>query len=128
VLALNRDLTFEQNVEAMEGALAAVRSAEIARAVRATVMDGRQVAEGQAIGIIEGALRVVENDLPSAVLATINELSPGDAGLLTVYSGQDVREQEAEVLVTKLRDRYPSLEIEMVRGGQPHYPYILSLE
>lgn len=128
VLALNRDLTFDQNAEAMNDALTAVGTAEITRAVRATVLDGRHVAEGQAIGIVEGVLTVVEDDLPAAVRSSVNIMATGESSLLTMYSGQDVRDQDAEALAAALRDEYPSLEIELVRGGQPHYPYILSLE
>lgn len=128
VLALNRDLTFDANAEAMERALASVRSAEVTRAVRATKVDGRAVDVGQAIGVVEGALRVVEDNLPAAVRGCIDEMLSDDASLLTVYSGEDVRENDAETLVNSLRGQYPSLEVELVRGGQPHYPYILSLE
>jgi len=128
VLALNRDLTFDANAEAMERALASVRSAEVTRAVRATMVDGRAVDVGQAIGVVDGELRVVEDGLPAAVRGCIDEMLSDDASLLTVYSGEDVRENDAETLVNSLRAQYPSLEVELVRGGQPHYPYILSLE
>jgi hypothetical protein len=128
VLALNRDLSFEANAEAMERALASVRSAEVTRAVRATTIGGRAVGIGQVIGVVEGELRVVEDDLPAAVRACIEEILSDDASLLTIYSGEDVRETDADALAESLRAQYPSLEIELIRGGQPHYPYILSLE
>jgi len=127
-LALNRDLSFAANTEAMERALASVRSAEVARAVRATTIEGRDIAAGQAIGVIDGALRVVEDDLATAVRGCIDAMMSDVASLLTIYSGDDVREADAEALAASLRERYDSLEVELVRGGQPHYPYILSLE
>jgi DAK2 domain fusion protein YloV len=128
VLALNRDLSFEANTETMQRALASVRSAEVTRAVRATTLDGRAVAVGQAIGIVEGTLRVVADDLPAAARRCVDEMLWDEASLLTVYSGEDVRDADAEALVESLRGQYASLEVELVRGGQPHYPYILSLE
>ena len=133
VLALNPDLGFDENAEAMERALASVRSAEVTRAVRATTIDGRRIEMGQAIGVVEGAVRAVADDLESAVLGCVTEMlapesSPADASLLTIYIGRDVRDEDAEALAKALRDRHPQLEIELVHGGQPHYPYILSLE
>ncbi|OGO52280.1 MAG: hypothetical protein A2148_01130 [Chloroflexi bacterium RBG_16_68_14] len=128
VLALNPDLTFEANAEAMERALASVRSAEVTRAVRATVFKGRRVETGQAIGLIDGSLRAVAEDVASAVTQCVDAMLSPEATLLTLYAGQDVRDEDAEALAGELRARYPALEVELVRGGQPHYPYLLSLE
>ncbi len=127
-LALSADATLEENSAAMERALAFVRSAEVTRAVRATTIEGRHVEVGQAIGLVDGALRVVAGDVASAAQQCVAEMLSPDASLLTVYAGEDVRAEDAEALVTRLRERYPALEIELVQGGQPHYPYMLSLE
>ena len=128
VLALNPDLPFDANAKAMAHALASVRSAEVTRAVRATVMEGRRIEMGQAIGVIEGSVRVVADDLESAVYACVDEMLSPESSLLTLYAGQDVRHEDAEALAEALRTRHPRIEIELVRGGQPHYPYLLSLE
>ena len=128
VLALNPDLPFEANTEAMERALTSVRSAEVTRAVRATRLEGRRIELGQAIGVVEGSLRVVADDLEAAVDACVAELLSPEASLLTLYAGRDVRDEDAEAVAGALRARYPHLEVELVGGGQPHYPYILSLE
>ncbi len=128
VLALNPDLPFEATTEAMEGALTSVRSAEVTRAVRATVLDGRHIDMGQAIGIIEGSLRVVAKDIETAAQECADQMLSEDASLLTLYTGEDVRDEEAEALADVMRARFPNLEVELVRGGQPHYPYILSVE
>jgi DAK2 domain fusion protein YloV len=127
-LALNRDLTFDENVDAMERALTTVRSAEVTRAVRDTTIDGRNVRVGQSIGIVEGRIRVVEDDLSSAVHGCLVEMFSEGMSLLTIYSGADVRDAEVDALAESIKVSYPSLEVEPVRGGQAHYPYILSLE
>ncbi len=128
VLALSHDQSFESAVEAMEGALASVRSAEVTRAVRATTIDGRRIGMGQAIGIVDGKLEVVADDLEGAVHGCIQAMRTSESSLLTVYAGRDVREQDAETLVAALSERYPELEVDVVRGEQPHYPYLLSME
>jgi dihydroxyacetone kinase-like predicted kinase len=51
-----------------------------------------------------------------------------ESSLLTLYAGHDTRDEDAAALVGELRDSYPDIEVELVRGGQPHYPYLLSLE
>jgi dihydroxyacetone kinase-like predicted kinase len=102
----------------------------VTRAVRSTVVDGRQVETGQAIGLVEGNLEVVAEAVDDAVRACVERLmSAAEApSLLTVYYGEEVREADAELLAQALRDGFAEIEIELVPGGQPHYPYILSLE
>ena len=128
VLALSSDLDLEANADAMERALDSVRSAEVTRAVRATTMEGRRIEMGQAIGVIEGSLRIVEENIEQAVISCIEEMLSPESSLLTLYAGRDVRNEETGALVETLRARYPDLEIDLMRGEQPHYPYILSLE
>ncbi|MDZ4277826.1 MAG: DAK2 domain-containing protein, partial [Dehalococcoidia bacterium] len=90
--------------------------------------DGKRIEAGQAIGLADGSVQVVEDDVSTAVERLVDELSSPGASLLTLYSGEDVRDEDAEALADALRKRHSSLEVELVRGGQPHYPYILSLE
>lgn len=128
VLAMNSDLPFDENLAAMERALSSVKSAEVTRAVRATTIEGRRVDVGQAIGIIDGELRVVANDVASAVEECVEAMLTPEASLLTVYAGLDARGEDAHALVERLQAKFDGLEVELIRGGQPHYPYILSLE
>jgi DAK2 domain fusion protein YloV len=128
VLALSPDVPFEEAVQAMERALASVRSAEVTRSVRATTLNGRQIGMGQAIGIVDGTLEVVADDIDSAVEGCVEAMRAPESSLLTIYAGRDVREEDAEALAAALRERYPDLEVDLVRGEQPHYPYLLSLE
>ena len=51
-----------------------------------------------------------------------------DVSTITLFSGQDVQDAEAEMLVEKLTEKYPDLEISCHRGGQPLYYYLISLE
>ena len=127
-LALSPDLSFEENVASMRRAMDSVRSAEVTRAAKPGVIDGRKFQTGQAIGLVDGSLQVVADDIAAAALACIEKMHAEDTSLLTLYTGSDVRDEEASALAAELRARYPGLEIELVAGGQPHYPYLISLE
>jgi hypothetical protein len=48
--------------------------------------------------------------------------------IITLYYGNGVHLEEAEALAQAVRQRYPSQEVEVVEGGQPHYHYIISTE
>jgi hypothetical protein len=48
--------------------------------------------------------------------------------VITIYYGADTKSAEAEQVASDIRSRYPQLQIEVVKGGQPHYNYIISIE
>ena len=128
VLALNSDATLDENEQAMDRALGSVRSAEVTRAVRATTIEGKRIEVGQPIGVIDGSLQVVADEVVAAAEACVERMMSSEASLLTIYVGQDARSEEAESLAQALRTKYAKLEVDLVAGGQPHYPYIISLE
>jgi DAK2 domain fusion protein YloV len=128
VLTLNSDVSFDANAEAMRSALTTVRSAEVTRAVRGATIDGRRVEVGQAIGIIDGELRVVEDDVNVAAVHCVQEMASDGAALVTVYAGAETRGADAQELMATLGDVLPGIEVDLVQGGQPHYHYIISLE
>jgi len=126
-LALDRDASLEENLPRLEEAAAAVHWAEITFAARSTVANGRRVERGQPIGIVDGELAVVEESIDDAVRACLSRLVEPGATLATLYYGHDVSGEQAQALGERLGQEF-GLEVEVVAGHQPHYPYVLSVE
>lgn len=126
-LALDRDAPLEENLPRLEEAAAAVRWAEITLAARSTVVQGRPVEQGQPIGIVDGDLTVVEATLEDTVRACLRRLLGPGATLVTLYHGHDISSETAQALGEQLTREF-GVEVEVVPGNQPHYPYILSVE
>jgi DAK2 domain fusion protein YloV len=127
-LSLNPELSLDENKHLMESSLSSVTSGEITRAVRSTTLDGKVVHAGDAIGLIDGELRVVASGVADAVCETVAAMMNDDASLLTLYVGRDTSEEDAAAVADALREEHGSLEVEMIQGGQPHYLYLISLE
>jgi dihydroxyacetone kinase-like predicted kinase len=51
-----------------------------------------------------------------------------DAEIVTLYYGADIKEKEVEELAQAIKTDYPSLNLEVVKGDQPHYCCIMSVE
>ncbi len=129
MLCYNPEAEPDANVEAMDEGVKSVRTIEVTTAVRDAALDGIDVAEGQCIGLLDGDLVVAGDDLLSALIDLVGKCHAGVAGsLLTLYWGGGVEEAEASDAAQRISDAYPGLELELVWGGQPHYPYIGSLE
>ncbi len=126
--AFNFDAGLDENIAAMTAALRGVRSGEVTRAVRTATIDGVSVAEGQAIGLIDGKLCCADEDIEAVLRAILERTNAAEAELITLYRGRDVDEATAAAMVESLAARYPDAAFELVDGGQPHYDYLLSVE
>jgi uncharacterized protein len=128
LLAFNYQADLESNVAAMTDALGDVETGEITFANRSATVDGVQVAEGDVIGLHDGTLKVKGEIVENVARELLREMDSDQYEIVTLYYGEDVSEGEAERLADLLRQDWPEQEIEVVAGGQPHYPYILSVE
>ncbi len=128
LLAMDQQATLDGNVAAMLAASKEVISGEVTWAVRDVELNGIAVREGDAIALLDGELVVDTTSFDEAVHWLLAEANLDDRELVTIYYGQDVDEDEAQALAASLQEAYPDLEFEVVTGGQPHYPYIISIE
>jgi DAK2 domain fusion protein YloV len=129
LIAFNYEGGMEENIKAMEEAVATVKTVEITEAARSTQLQGLKIKKGQAIAIVDDEKLVAVGDNTADVLfEAIDKAGIGSAEVVTVYYGADVEAAQAEQIVQKVRDKHPEKQVEMVSGGQPHYRYIVSLE
>jgi len=128
LLALDQDAALDDNAEAMYASSLDVITGEVTWATRDVELNGLAVSEGDAIGLLEDELVVDARSFEEAVRWLLAEAELDDRELVTLYYGEQVSAEQAEDLVQLLMDLYPDLEFEVVDGGQPHYPYIMSIE
>ena len=118
----------EENAEAMTESLSTVKSGQVTYAVRNTSVDGREIKEGDIMGIGDTGILAVGQILNQTTLEMLKKMADDDSELITVYYGEDVKEADAEVLCDDIRKAFPKLEVELQGGGQPIYYYIVSVE
>jgi DAK2 domain fusion protein YloV len=128
LLAFDYEANFQTNTRLMDRAISTVNSIEITRAVRSTQIGGFKIKRKDAIGLLDGEL-VEHGSSPLEVLKrTLDKVNLDKAEVVTVYYGADTEPAEAEKVGGHIREEHPQLQIEVVRGGQPHYNYIVSVE
>ncbi|MEX2394364.1 MAG: DAK2 domain-containing protein [Actinomycetota bacterium] len=127
LVAFDRDLSAEENVEAMTEEALTTKHGEVAYAIRSTETPVGHVEEGQALGLAGGGVKVVADDADDAVMGVVEAmLSDGDS-LITLVYGADVDEWHAHELGKRLGSKF-DVEVEVHRGGQPHYPFLIGIE
>jgi DAK2 domain fusion protein YloV len=127
LLCWDLDHPVDAVVAQMQAAARRVRTLEITRAVRDSRLDGRKIHVGDVLALLDGELTRVGSD-EGVVIQELLATLPDPPELVTVYRGQATTEQAAHLLVTALGLSHPAVAFELHDGGQPHYPYVLSLE
>ena len=117
------------NGAALEEAAEAVRAGEVARAEREAGSDAGPVRPGDWVGISEGRV-VCVGDGPVRVAADLTALlmAGGEAEIVTVVAGADPDEDEVAELADILREAFTGMDVQIVRGGQPRFRYLVGVE
>ena len=109
-------------------AAAAVRSVEVTHSVRDTTVDGLAVRTGEAIALVDGRLVATAATLEEALLAGLAHAVEEGSELVSIYLGADAPADAAEQLPARIEAAHPGIAVEVVLGGQPHYPYLAGIE
>jgi DAK2 domain fusion protein YloV len=119
--------------EAADDAIATMRDAaerahaiELTTAVRDAEVDGQRVGKGQHVALLDGRLVAHADDELSALATAATALT--GTGLFTLYVGAGVDDARRDAAAGRLRATFPGAEVEVVDGGQPHYPFIVAAE
>ena len=128
MISFSPDMNPEENLEAMKDASQCVRTGEITYAVRNTTIDGHAIEKDDIMALGDDGLLAVAKEKDQAVLEAVKAMVNDESEIITIYYGQDIPEEEAEALATRVRKAYPQVETELQYGGQPIYYYFLSVE
>lgn len=119
---------FDDDVIAMAEAAGACRYAEVCRAARdALTMAGRCRA-GDVLALVEGEVHLIGTDLPGVCRQLLDQLLGGGGELVTLLVGAEAPAGLAEELTGHLATAWPFVEVQVHRGGQPHYPLVVGVE
>lgn len=125
---IDPELSVEENRNNLNAAIGTVTSGSVTYAVRATSIDGFKLKEGDYIGLNEKHIIAKGKTLQDVTISTIEKLVREDASTITLFSGLDVKEEDAAALTELLTEKYPDLEVSCHNGGQPLYYYLISIE
>jgi hypothetical protein len=127
-LAFNEFADAETNAKAMEEAAGRVRSGSVTYAVRDSAIDGLEIREGDYLGMLDSQIAASGPNLDEVVRGLLERMIESGDEIVTVFAGQDADEAHTGKLAAWLEERYPDAELELHRGGQPLYYYLISVE
>ena len=122
------DSTPEENKEAMTESMSYVKTGEVTYAVRDTVIDDKEIKEGNIMGIGDEGMLAVGEDIADTTVEMIQAMQDEYSEIVSVYYGEGMSGEDADALAEKITEVLPELEVEIYPGGQPVYYYIVSVE
>lgn len=128
VLSYNPDAGIEENVSNMEQSIEMAKSGEVTRAVRDAKLHVGKIEKGAYLGLFNGDIKIVADDLIDAVIDLIRDMVEGHEEVITFYTGKDADKDTVEKLKQRVSKHFPDIDIEIHNGGQPLYPFIFSIE
>lgn len=129
MLAFNPDAAPEQNTEEMMEAAGRVQTGQVTFAARDSEFGGFKIKEGEILALQDGKLTFAEKDVNKAALKLTKSMAGRDAMFVTVIYGEEIPDEQAEELLHSIETKLGShVEVTLVKGGQPVYYYIISVE
>jgi len=99
---------------------------EVTRAIRDATVDGAKVRRGEAMALLDGKVVAHGDDEVVTLCDAARRLS--DTEVFTLYSGAGVDRDRIAYAAQRLRAACPRASVEIVDGGQSHYPFIVAAE
>ena len=127
-LEFNPEVSAEENKINMIHALDNVKVGQVTYAVRNTSLNGFSIKEGDIIGMDDKKILAKSHTTEETVLKLIARMKEDFHQVITLYYGEDVKEEEAEALCEQIAEKYPECDVDFHNGGQSVYYYIMSLE
>lgn len=128
VSMFNRDADVSENEEELKELMEAVKTGSVTYAVRDTEIDGINIEEGDMLGLVEGKIKEVGKDKFEVAEKVLANMVDDDSELITVFYGEDIKEEEANSFVEKLEEKYEDCDIQLYKGDQPLYYFLMSVE
>jgi len=128
MVAFNPGTDLKTNADKMFSAIGSVKTGLITFAVRDSSINGISIKNGDILGILESEIEAAGADVSQVTKDLIDKMVIAESSVISLYYGQQVKENDADEIAEYIETNYPNLEVELYHGGQPLYYYIISLE
>ena len=130
MLSFDPSASADDNAIAMMQAAGGVATGLVTYAARDSEFDGKRIRKGEIMALENGKIVATHSDIAKATYRLARAMcKKGSPSFVTVISGCDVSDEDAEAVTELVRAKCPnSVEVSHIRGGQPVYYYMISVE
>ena len=128
MLSFNPEGETQENVEAMTEALATVDTMQVTYAARNSDFDGYLIHEGDYLAMYGSSLFGTGRDIKALLKSLAEKVRDEGKEYITIYYGADIAEKQAQKTADLFAEICPDADVNLLRGGQPVYYYLISAE
>ena len=128
MLNFNPEGSVEENTEALTEALDTVDTMQITYAARNSDFDGYDIHEGDYLALYGSQLFGTSQDIKVLLKSLAEKVRDEGKEYVTIYYGADVKEKHAQKAADIFADICPDADVNLLKGGQPVYYYLISAE
>ena len=118
----------QENATAMGAAASRVRAGEVTQAVRASDSEAGPIESGSFIGLSRKAIESVAPSLCEATCGLLQKMLRDSDEIVTLIEGAGANAADTRRISEWLRENWPGISLKLHHGGQPLYPYLVSVE
>ena len=126
-MMINPECNADENFEQMSEALTSVKSGQVTFAIKDTIIDGLEIKENYFMGLNGKQIVTCKEDKVTATIELLNTMIDNSSEIVTLIAGSDAKEHETSAIVDYLNGNY-DLEVDVKKGDQPVYSYIIGVE
>lgn len=128
LLSFDQDSSLKENLKNMNEAIEEVKTLQVTYAIRDSENNGIKINKGDFIGLLNGKIVLSTSEILDTCLELVDKSIDDDDSLITIFYGADTDEKVAEELVKRIEEKYEDFDVELVKGNQPVYYFIISVE
>ncbi len=128
MLSFDPEMSAESNKEVIMDAASGVSSGSVTFAARDSEFCGKKIKEGDIIALENGKLTITEKTPVKALYKLTKAMVTKNTSFVTIIWGEGITEDEAAEAEELVRNKFPHIDITLVKGGQPVYYFILGVE
>lgn len=121
ITMFNSEADVSENEKQMKEAMETVATGSITYAVRDTEIDEKIIHEGDILGLVQGKIKEVGNDIFDVCSNIIKSMVNEDSELISVFYGKDCDSNKVEEFIDKLEEEYEDIDVQCYEGKQPLY-------
>ncbi len=129
MLAFDPDADSETNINSMIAAYAFVETGLVTFAARDSEFGGSKIKEGEILGLCNGKMSYIEKSPVNACVKVVKSLANKNTSFVTLIYGNDLSEDDAQKAYDLVKSKVSSqVEVNLIKGDQPVYYFIISVE
>jgi len=128
LLEYDPEATVDENVASMTDSARRVVAGEVTQAVRDATGPAGPIRAGDWMGLSRDGVEVIGETVVGAACGLLDKLLTDEHELVTLIEGEGAAAGETRQVTEWLAEHHPSVVAEVHHGGQPLYPYVISIE